>query len=213
MASLLKNPAVRYAGYTSLFFMLAGLVNLVAKGGEPQQFQEGGAIEWVQLSMICAAFAFFAAAAGASRPDARGIPLALAGIMGMAIIRESDAFFSRIFPYMDFEWKLPFFGLAGILMWTLWHFRSDIRRHSLPFLAQPAFALFWIGICVVAYAQMTGHERYWLPLLKDFFIRDVKRINEETIEILGHLFLLAGSMECLAEVIRQRGKPAGNLAA
>ncbi len=204
MQFFVKHAAARFVLYTAMFFLLAGFVNLTAKHGDPDQFQEGGVVEYVQLSLTGAAALMLLLSAGLTPAAERGLPLALAGVMSLAVIRESDAFFCRLVPFLELEWKLPFALMVGAVAWTMWHWRQSIKTQAAPFLGHPACALFWAGICAVIYAQMTGHERYWLPLLKECFIRDVKRVNEETIEILGHLFLFAGGLEYLVSTLRRR---------
>ncbi len=206
MQFFVKHTAARFALYTAMFFLLAGFVNLTAKHGDPDQFQEGGVVEWAQLSLTSAALLMLLMSAGLAPASERGFPLALAGVMGMAVIRESDAVFCRMIPFLELEWKLPFTLMVGAVAWTMWRWRRTIPRQLTPFMDQAACVLFWAGLCAVIYAQMTGHERYWLPLLKEFFIRDVKRVNEETIEILGHLFLFAGGMEYLVSTLRRQRK-------
>jgi len=173
------SPAiVRYIGYTGLFLALACTVNAIAGIGDVIHYDDGGLIEWTQLSILLAALLMLMAAVRRSRPGERGLPLALSCLMAIATTRELDTVFDRLLPLPWAEWKLPAALLAAGLAATLWRTRSHLLPQIRSFCEQPACALFWAGLCAVAYAQMTGHDRYWLPLLQDVYVRGVKRINE-----------------------------------
>lgn len=195
------NSIIRYLLYTACFLLLAGFVNLVAQFGDPNKFCEGHIVEGVQLVLIITGGLILLCSA-CLKPDQRGLILILAGVLAMIAVREADNLLDDHLPFGG--WKLPMALVVGCISWIFWRYRQKILVQLIPFARQPAIVFFWTGICVIIYAQMTGHEGFWKPLLQESYLRNIKRVNEETTEILGHFFLLLSSLEFLVAALRER---------
>jgi hypothetical protein len=157
------------------------------------QFKEGGIVEWLQLATLGVSAAMLMAAAMRWVPGTKILPVALAFVAMLAMIRECDAMLDQAIAAGGWKTPAAVVVVADILL--AWHNKEVFGRELAKFAATPVFAMMWAGLMVVIYAQITGHDPFLKPLLGDGYTRDYKRLLEECLEMLGYFFILAGSLE------------------
>lgn len=190
-----RKTLARYALYTVVLLLLTRILHKSGQLGYVRLFRENGPVESCQLGVLLATCLYLLLEAWRIAPF-RQLLFVLAGLVLLAGGRELDLALTRLIPVCG--WKcifLALFWLTGRLLLSPRH-REDFRRQARAFVRSQPFALLWTA-CIVAIplAQMVGHAPFLRNLLGDAYTRDFKCMIEETLELAGYLFLLAGCIE------------------
>ena len=85
-------------------------------------------------------------------------------------------------------------GLYAAYTFVL-HYRRLVVEVA-EFVTTPAFTFLFVGFfIVVLFAQIVGQKNLWQALMGDGYLRHVKDITEETLEMLGYLVISFGTVE------------------
>jgi len=69
------------------------------------------------------------------------------------------------------------------------------------FLATHSVVVLWAGFLIaVPLGQLVGHGDFLQTLMGDDYLRDYKRVLEETFEVMGYILMLAGTVEAAVEL-------------
>ncbi len=159
---------------------------------------ENGIFEILQsvvLALVSLSFGISAIKNASYRPI-----LFLMSMMALAaLIREQDAFFDELMPAIGWAWCwiFPFAGIAAII-----RRRNTIQPEINDFLASNSFHMMvTAAIIMIPIAQCLGHRSFLVDLLnnKMYDAVLVRRILEETVEIIAYLVLLLASVETFFE--------------
>lgn len=196
----LKAILLRFTLYTLLIFIFTASLPFLVGQGDIDVFKEGGFIEWLQFFILILTSCTFLACRFVVAPAYRHLLILLASLPAMAAIREQDALLDNLIPV--FGWKVGFL----ILIYPLglaWKNKTAIREQLESFLSTRSFAILWAGFIVaIPFSQMVGHGDFLKILMGDDYLRDYKRVIEETGEFLGYFLLLIGSFEAFLEMRR-----------
>lgn len=188
---------LRYAAYTLLIFSATTSLPLILQQSGISAFKEGGCVELCQLLLLAltAGIYFYSALPGSHH---QGIFHLLGCISLFAFIRELDSFFDKIIPLIG--WK---FGWAVLLygLFCAYSHRKVFRCQLRRFMTTHAIGILWAGFLVaVPIGQLVGHGEFLQALMGDDYTRDYKRVIEESMELIGYILLLAGSIEAKMEL-------------
>jgi hypothetical protein len=188
----------RHAGYTAVLACLLASLPYWARvlGPGPKAFTgDGGAIEWVQFSILIATAALWGW--GACRnPNARHLFLFLAFLTSVAAVRELDYVLDHWIPV--FTWKAPALVSLTAAVVVVWAGGKRLIRQGLDLSGTPAFSILWAGlVTVVLFSQMVGHGPFLTTLFAEQFVYEYKRLIEEMGEVFGYLLILIGTIEVL----------------
>ncbi len=183
-------------GHTGLALVLFGLLMLaiteaLRRVGPATLLGEGGPIELGQLLLLGLAALTFGRAA---RVEGQGsVFVLLAGMIGVAMIRELDGPLDRVW---HGAWKVPA-GALGlvILAWSLANW-CELRKSARWFATSPAFGLMIAaGAVVLLQSRLLGRQSSWRGALESDFVRDIPRLVEETSELAGYGLVLWAAIE------------------
>ena len=74
------------------------------------------------------------------------------------------------------------------------------------FLATHSVVVLWAGFLItVPLGQLIGHGDFLKSLMGDNYMRDYKRVLEETFELMGYILILAGTVEAAVEMRTPEG--------
>ena len=122
-----------------------------------------------------------------------------------ALVREQDAYFDDLIPFIGWGWCW-IFPLAGLCI--LLRHRDQLGEPLVTFLRSNAFHMMMTAIIIIIpVAQCLGHRSFLADLMGDANLNAflMRRILEEPIELLGYIQILLASLECLFEM-RTSGK-------
>lgn len=116
-----------------------------------------------------------------------------------AVIREQDAFFDALIPIIGWKWCwiFPVLGIVGIIR----HWNT-IQPQINSFLSSNTFhMMITAAIIMIPVAQCLGHRSFLADLLGIDKLEAVliRRVFEETIELIAYLTLLLSSIESVFE--------------
>ncbi|MBS3758511.1 MAG: hypothetical protein KGY61_07585 [Desulfobacterales bacterium] len=188
---------LRYAVYTLLMFALTTSLPLILQQENIAAFKEGELIEWCQLILLISASGILLYGAFTRH---QGILRLLGCLSAFAALRELDTLFDRMLPVTG--WKIGYLIIVYALV-SVYMDKKAIKDQIRDFLKTHAVVILWTGFLVaIPIGQLVGHGTFLKALMGEDYIRDYKRIIEESLELMGYLLILAGSIEALVE----RGK-------
>ena len=175
-----------------LLFLVIGLWAITKHYG-PNTFAEGGVIENIQLALLLIT-SFIFLKESIQYKLYQPLLLFFASLTVFAFIREQDAFFETILPFIS--WKFAwFFPLLGA--WNLFKKRKNLRKIIFSFLNSQAFQLMFMAMIVfIPLAQCIGHRPFIIDAMKSSEnMITVRRLIEETMELVAYVLIFLSSIE------------------
>ena len=119
----------------------------------------------------------------------------LGGFLGMAFIREYDAFLDN--NVFDGAWQLMAYSLAGITAYFVYQQRAYFWQQLNRFIKTRAFGVIITGMLIVfIYSRLYSHKQIWMSAMgEENYMYVVTRASEEAIELLGYTLILLGSID------------------
>jgi hypothetical protein len=152
-------------------------------------------IEILQNLLLLSSIAIFSWVAYSDRLR-RPMAVALAAVFGLFLIRELDFFLD--FYLVDNLWQVLCAIIISFAVAYIGRNRPLFQlgwRRSWP---SAGLAIIFAGlILLIPYAQLIGHAPLWHGVMGDSYVRIVKVITEEFIELGAYMLITIGSVEFL----------------
>lgn len=127
----------------------------------------------------------------------------LGSLMLMMWIRESDSFLDQ--NVFDGAWQVL---VSIVLVCTLFMLRKHVKESYFSlrrFSQTSSFGFVTSGLVIIlAFSRMMGRGEIWESLLGETYIRAVKNIVEEGVELLGYSIVMIAAVELCAFVLANR---------
>jgi hypothetical protein len=188
---------IRFAAYTGILLAGYAALPLIVERGGAAVVKEGGAAEWLQLLLLITTGGIFIAQ-GLRRRELRQYLFLLAAAAFLAAIRELDAVFDALLPYVG--WQLPAAVVVAAGVIVVWRDPARFVAQAGAALAGRGATVLWSGFAIaIIFAQLVGHGELLEAVLEDHYMRDHKRVVEELGELFGYCLLLIGGVETVLE--------------
>ncbi len=189
-----NNVFSRFIIYSLTVFGVTVSLPIIIDYGDIVVFSENGPVEWLQFLLLTIAASILLISSRHSTCSFRELLSILSFTAMFAAIRELDMILDRYIPVAG--WSLPAFFCIMAAGFIYWRQRDAVTAQMTAFIDTRAFSLLWSGFIVaVPFAQLVGHGAFLQLLMGDDYVRDYKRVIEELGELMGYLFILAGSVE------------------
>jgi len=110
-----------------------------------------------------------------------------------ALIREMDSSFDAVF---DGAWQLSVCVVIAALVPWLYQRKDRFFTELSAFITSPAFGILFCGfLTVMVFSRFFGREVLWVEIMGDGFIRSVKNVVEEGVELFGYYLCLIACFE------------------
>ena len=173
---------------------LLAIAKIIESDMTKQSIKENSLVE-ISQELIVLFTAIVAGVTGFRYAQIRTAAYVFAAIAVVSLIRELDGFLeTHLFEY---AWQLFAFCVVLPTLWfvfrNLSRFVSQISHLSNTF----AFGLLFSGTLVVhVFSRLLGRAVIWEALMtEEKYIRSVKDVAEEGIELLGYTIILMGTIE------------------
>jgi len=184
-----------------VYLVLIGLalmaeVRLVLNLGFRKVLLENAVVEWVSVGLCALTVLVFVLVVVADR-QRRGLAVVLAILAGAACVREMDFLLTSCLSESVYH---LLFGLVLLIALVL----AVVRRRSIlqegkSLLERPSFVLLLFGFAMVTFwAQVLGQRELWGYFTKVYGPIDadgVKRMVEESLELIGYFLIFFGAVE------------------
>ena len=170
------------------------------------KFGESSKTEMLQqLFLLLTSFTFFSA--GLFSKSHKAIAYLFGGGVLMALTRELDTYFDRIYHGAWFPFAMVIAGLTIVLVWRQ---KRQIWKNLEEFYSTPAFGILLSGfLSVFIFSRIFGAKKVWTALFEVEKLavshRWVKNAVEEGSELFGYTLLLIAAVELFIHVL-QRSK-------
>lgn len=159
---------------------------------ETHLFGENSYTEWMQVTVLFIIILFLIGT-GISNSSKRSVTLAMGGFFLMAFIREFDMYLDLIF---DGLWQILAYSVLAITVYLLYKRWGDFKNTLSKFFETRSFGLVMAGfLTTFIFSRLYGRSEIWQNLMGNDYIRAVKNISEESVELLGYFLILFGVIE------------------
>jgi len=194
-----KRKTVLLTGLRILLycFVLAGITGIVFLDAQhpdfEHRFSEQSMTEYAQellllltILVFLFCFKFF--------PHQEVITYLIGGFLGMAFIREYDAFLDS--NVADGFWPVLAYSLAAICAFQVYKQRNQFWEQLERFIQNRSFGIFIAGLMIVfIFSRLYGYNLMWETVMEENYMYVVTRASEEAIELLGYTLIFLGSIE------------------
>lgn len=179
--------------YGALLLLLAHMIYLDSHNfTDTKLYGENSYTEWAQV-IVLALVVLLMSMAAKIQPALRIISILVGGFFLMAFIREFDSRLDMIF---DGLWQLLAFSVLGMVGISIYKNKSDLKRPLTTFVNSAPFGMIASGTLITfTFSRLYGEARTWESIMGDSYMRAVKNISEESIELLGYSLVLFGTIE------------------
>ena len=182
---------LRFVSYSIALLVVAKIIEIDMLD---QSVKEGGFVERSQELLVFTS-AIIAAAIGLKHPRIRTLSYVFSATAVIALIREMDAFLEN--NLFDKAWQV--LALVVILP-TLWFVCKNFNKLMDQFYGifnTFSFGLMFSGTIIVhVFARLFGRDSVWIAMMtEEKYVRTVKDVAEEGIELLGYAIALMGVIE------------------
>lgn len=196
-SALIKNQSVQVKtkalhplfSAISCFFALALLLALSAFAIHLAVNHSGGSvgehsiIEYLQEFYLLIAGSLFAAVAIKDQQQ-RGFAILVAGFFFLLLTRELDAFFDQI---VHGFWKYPAWLVAMSAIGYALRNKTTTVKPLLDYFNHRSFAMMLAGmVTLIVFSRIFGMGTLWQNVMQDGYIRPVKDLAEEGVELLAY---------------------------
>lgn len=128
----------------------------------------------------------------------------ICGFFSVLLIRELDYYFDMIF---HGAWKYFAIPIALIAICFSFFKKNHTFKGLNLLLGEKYFNILLMGIAMLfIFSRIYGMGDFWKGVMNDHYIRDVKNISEEGIELLSYTVLLIGSFLTNREIQEKEKK-------
>ncbi len=194
--------AIRQVGYFGLMILFALGMWKAGDIYKSIAVQEHGILETAQSAILFTAALCYII--NAMRAKAcRSLLWMLGMILMLALVREQDAYFDDLIPVIGWKWGWIFPVIGGII---LYRDKAQLLREGTRFIQSNAFhMMICAAVVMIPVAQCLGHRSYLQDLLSNpyYDISLIRRILEESIELIVYFIILLSSVESFVEFSRK----------
>lgn len=153
--------------------------------------QEQSIVEYCQDAILAIMALLFAKQAQQQAEYRSGFVL-ITGFILCMLIREMDQFFDQ---FRHSLWILPASIVAIVsITYALLHAKQTIAELS-HFVRNHYYFIFMLGLVIVLVSsRLLGTKYIWQQAMGEHYLRIVKHIIEECLELLGYCFMLASTI-------------------
>lgn len=128
-------------------------------------------------------------------PEQSVVSYLIGGFLGMALIREYDAFLDH--NVADGAWQVMAYSLAAITAFLVYKRREHFWLQLNRFMNTRGFGIFITGLMIVfVFSRLYSNNMIWMPLMgEENYMYVVTRASEEALELLGYTLILLSSIE------------------
>ncbi|PHX04454.1 hypothetical protein [Vibrio splendidus] len=181
---------------TTLCTLIISLVvNLVVRfdfvalgGGGVGEMSVTETLQQILLLVTSLSFAYLAK----ERCDIKHASVLICAFFGVLFIREMDFWFDKL---THGAWVYPAMGLACCaILYAIQNGRRTLEQLAL-ILASPHMNVLIIGLMLLlVFSRLWGMGSFWQGVMGEHYIRDVKNISEEGLELLAYCIITFSSL-------------------
>ncbi|ELR67624.1 hypothetical protein C942_01554 [Photobacterium marinum] len=163
---------------------------------------ENSLMEYLQEGYLLIVVALFATV-GIKLRDQRGFAFLVSAFFSIVLIRELDSVFDQI---SHGFWKYPAWLMATMaIIYALSHKESSLQP-LICYTKHRSFGLMLAGMAtLLVFARIYGMSDLWQSIMQDSYIRPVKNLAEEGVELLAYsLVFFASTWYCLPELLKKK---------
>ena len=162
---------------------------------------ENSLVEYLQEFYLLVTGTLFAAVA-VKRSEQRGFAILVAGFFSVLLIRELDSLFDQI---VHGFWKYPAWVVAMSAIGYALNNKTTTVKPLLDYLNHKSFAMMLAGmVTLLVFSRIYGMGVLWQAAMQENYIRTVKNLAEEGLELLAYsLVLFAAAWYCLPQFFKK----------
>ena len=189
-----KWTIVKILIYVVILFGIYGILHIDANR-EGKIFKENSLTEWSQiLFMVFTCLVFYIS--GKIDKSNHALMRLLIGFLSVIVIRELDEVLDKF--VFDGSWQVLALTILLALLFFCYKHRKDISSSINKFVKLSSFGIMESGFLIImVFSRLFGQKIFWKSVMGASYLRSVKDVAEESLELLGYSLIFIGSIEFL----------------
>lgn len=188
------NSIIKMLVYAIFLMSIFGILHFDANQ-EGKIFNENSPTEWSQVILI---FLTAVTLYKSGKVDKRNSSLMrlFIGILSIFCIREFDGFLDKY--VFDGAWQIFVLTILFLLTLFIYKERNAIVKSTNEFVKHCSFGIMQSGFLILmVFSRLFGQKVFWHSVMQEAYLRSVKNVAEESLELLGYSLIFIGSIEFL----------------
>jgi len=123
----------------------------------------------------------------------RSFALLMSGFAALALCREFDFFCDCVF---DGCWKIPAMMVVIGFGYLVYRYKDNFIGDAAEFIKRPEFGILLAGfLTVFVFSRLFGCRILWESVMAEGYMRCIRKMAEEGLELLGYLFIAFAAVE------------------
>jgi len=200
-----RSVVLRLVIYGGMVYLSAELMRYDALNSPAgAKFSEQSITEIMQSIFLLFSSGIFLLAFFRNRQFAP-MSLALFAFSLSSLIREQDAFLDRLLYHGS--WKIFVLPLLAYTLYFLIRHRKSFFQNLINFVSTRAFGmLFYAVLTTYLFSRLLGRKIFWMAVMNERYLRDVKTTAEESIELFGYTLFLISGIEFIVFITKGKSK-------
>lgn len=163
---------------------------------------ENSLVEHLQETYMFIVAVLFAGV-GLKQRYQRGFAVLVSAFFSIVFIRELDSVFDQISHGL---WKYPAWLIATVAIINALSHKETTFKPLINYTKHRSFGMMLAGMAtLLVFARIYGMGDLWQSIMQDDYIRPVKNLAEEGVELLAYsLVLFAAAWYCLPELVKKK---------
>lgn len=169
--------------------------------GWQHRFSEFGYVESLQAILLAASAILLFLMARFRRQQAQ-LAVCAALVFSILFIREMDQILELFLPHGIWKWIVLLLVIV-LVWWGLRHRKAiGVQIHELS--STPVFGVYLAAGSALVFSRLFGRKLFWEAIMEERFVRLVKDVAEEGIELFALGLIFAGTLEWLSGTGRNK---------
>ncbi|KQC06249.1 MAG: hypothetical protein APR54_07450 [Candidatus Cloacimonas sp. SDB] len=188
------RTVVKILVYAVILLSIFGILSIDANK-EGKIFKENSLTEWSQIILILLSSIIFFRSGKIDKSNSSLMKLFI-GILSILFIREFDSLLDKY--VFNGAWQILVYIIVFLLFLFSYKHRVDLLKSINEFVSNVSFGIIESGMLILlVFSRLFGQKIFWRSVMKEAYLRSVKDVAEESLELLGYCLIFIGSIEFL----------------
>lgn len=191
--SIIKT-IIKILAYAIILLGIFGILYVDANRGG-KIFKENSLTEWSQIILILLSALIFYRSGSIDKNYSPLMKLFI-GMLSIACIREFDGLLDRY--VFDGAWQILVLIIISLSFLFIYKHRNALINLIVKFVKLVSFGIIESGFLIImVFSRLFGQKIFWYSVMQKAYLRSVKDVAEESLELLGYSLIFIGSLEFL----------------
>ena len=180
--------------YAIILLSIFGILH-IDTNREGKIFGENSLTEWSQIILILLSVIIFYRSGKIDKRNSSLMKLFI-GMLSIFCIREFDGLLDKY--VFNGAWQILVYITVALLFLFSYKHRNSLIKSINELFNNVSLGILESGFLILmGFSRLLGQKIFWRSVMKEVYLRSMKKAAEESLELLGYGFIFIGSIEFL----------------